>query len=340
MARTKTHRLKNVVLNEVSLVGKGDNPGAHVLLLKTRKEEIRDFEKEYDGDNKNTLLKQWYNDNVSTILKDSSCNAETFDEIVQDKELRDKIWDMIWTLQDSISSIVNDDEVADKEALTNTTVGQFQQAVSALFKGGSTEMAKKTVEELEKALTEEQAKTADLTKQLEEVTKAAKEPNEDGSCKSCGHVAKTEEAIDKSALPEAVRKHLEAQEAINKENAAEITKLRDESVTKICVEKAKAVPAVGDVESISGLLKEIGKLDSALSDKVYSIFKIAHARIKESGLFKEAGSDGEGVVKTAAEQLDVLAKAHAAEKGVSYAVAYDFVYANNHDLRKAYNEER
>lgn len=339
MARTKTHKLSGVKLNEVSLVGKGDNPSAHILLLKTKKEEISDFEKSYAGENKNALLKQWYDDNVATILKGMDCEAETFDELIQDRKLRDQIWDMIWTLQDSISSIINDDEVPDKEALTTTTVGQFQQAVSALFKGGSTEM-KKTVEELEKALAEEVAKNAELTTKLADVEKAAKEPAADGKCKSCGSEMKKESTIDKSALPEEVRKYMEAQEAINKTNQEEITKLRDESITKECLEKAASIPAAGATEELSGLLKEVRKFDATLSDKVFGVLKTVNARIIEAGLFKEAGKHNDGVAKTAAEQLESLAKAYATENNVTYAKAYDHIYQTNLELRKAYNAER
>jgi len=342
MARTKgkvkTHKLSNVKLNEVSLVGKGDNPSAHVLLLKTKDEEIHDFAKDYQGDDKNTLLKEWYDDNISTILKGSDCTAETFDEIIQDRTLRDKIWDMIWTLQDSISSIINDDEVEDTNELVNTTVSQFQQAVSTLISGGNT----MTKEELEKALKAEQDKVAELTKELEAaqaVNKAAKEPAADGTCKSCGAKLKKEDSIDKSALPEAVVKHIEAQEKINKENADKIAKMEEETLTKSCVEKAVSVPAIGSIESVSKLLVDISKHDSELAATAYALLKVANTRIVEGGLFKENGKDSDTTLKTATEQLDELAKKHAAEHNITYAKAYDHIYTTNHDLRKAYQEE-
>lgn len=341
MARTKEpkHRLKNVVLHEVSLVGKGDNPAADVMLLKTKPQKICEFEKGYDGEDKNTLLKAWYDDNISDILKDCGCSAETFDEMIQDRELREELWDMIWTLQDSINSIINDDTVTDKESLIATSVSQFQQAVSAILNQGGEDMTK---EELEKALAEEQAKTAELTKKLEEVEKAKAEPNADGTCKTCGAKVKKEEEIDKSALPENVRKHLEEQEAINKANAEEINKLKDANVEKECIEKAQSIPAAGAVSDISGVLKDIRKHDASLSDKVFGILKAVNARIVEAGLFKESGKTGEGEEVTALAKMNKAANEMVAADATgktTFAVAFDKIYTTNHELRKAYIAE-
>lgn len=339
--RTKKATLRNVKLQEVSLVGKGDNPEAHVLLLKTKPNQICDFEKDYKGDDKNALLKQWCSDNIDTLLKESGYTAEMFNDIIEQRELREDLWEMIWTLQDSINSIISDDSVSNKETMIATTVAQFQVAVSEKLKGGSEEM-KKTVEELEKALADEQAKSAELEKKLaEEVEKAAKPAvNEDGTCKMCGAKVKKEQEIDKSALPESVRKHLEETEEKLQKQAADIAKMQEESLTKACVEKAESIAAAGATDEISKFLKDVTKLSPELAEKGFSLLKTCDARIKEAGLFKEAGKTGDSTVKTAAEQLDALAKEYAAKENVTYAKAYDHIYTTNHELRKAYNAER
>lgn len=331
--------LRGVKLNEVSLVGKGDNPEAHILLLKNHPNVILSKSEKYRGADKAKLLKEWYEEKISKgLIEKEDDEAVLFDELQGNKELRDKIWSMVWMLEESMSSILCDDTVSDKKAMITQSIDQFKTAVSEIAKGGSEmpEELKKAQEALEAA----QAKVEDLTKQLE-VVKAKPAPGE--KCPTCGMtmpMKKEAEEIDKSALPESVRKHLEEVEKENKANREAIEKMQDENLTQTCITKAATVPAVGSAEEVGSLLKEISKKDSTLADKVFDVLKVADERIKKGGLFKELGGNGDTNETTAIDKINALAKEYQKENGVTFEKAFDHVYSTNSELRKAYQSER
>ena len=94
MARTK---LKGVKLGEVSFVGKGDNKGAHILLVKNHPNQIVSLGKEYKGRDRKELLKKWFEDDVNKedgVFKEEE--AEMFADLLADKTIRDQVWSMVW----------------------------------------------------------------------------------------------------------------------------------------------------------------------------------------------------------------------------------------------------
>lgn len=337
MARTT--KISGVKLNEVSFVGKGDNPEAHIVLLKTKKSIILEKGKEYKGKDKAELLLKWVEE--SGHIQKGDGDAILFADILSDKEIRDKIWSMVWTLEDSISSIMYDEEVTDKKTMIQQTIEQFKDAVTTITKGGSKDMS----EQIKKQLEEAQAKIDVLEKekgalvQEVETLKAKTGENEDGTCKSCGAKMKKEDEIDKSALPEAVRKQLEVLEKENKDNKESIAKMADEALTKECLLKAQEIPAIGAVDEVSGLLKDLAKAGKETVDKVFGLLKAADAKIKAGGLFKEVGGGGE-TGETALDKLNKEAEAYAKENKVTFAKAFEHIYHTNTELRTAYIAER
>lgn len=349
MARTT--KIRNVVLDEVSFVGKGDNPEAHVLLLKMKKdpteESIVKLGKEYKGEKQEIVLKKWLEDNPTLIQKDDG-DAVTFDEIKNDQELRNKLWDMCYTLESSISSIAMDDTVPDKTAMISQSVDQFKAAITAITKGGN-EMPelKKAKEELAKA--QEQVTT--LTKSVEDITKengtlkadlekAKKDMKDMEDMKDGGADEDVEDAngnkVKKSvifkSLPAAIQKEME-------DNRKAIAKMQDDNLTREYISKAAGVELVGAASEIGPLLKTIAKTDVATADKVYDLFKTAQERIKEGDLLKEKGAGG-GEGASALDKLNKRAAEYkAANAGVSIEKAFNIVFDTEHDLRKAYIEE-
>lgn len=332
--QTMRTALKDVELTGVHFVGKGDNKGANILLLKTHPNPIVALGKEYKGDNKSEMLQKWFDSDVSKadgIFKEE--DSVMFADLLQDKEIRDKVWGMVWILEDSICSILNGED-ADKSSLIQTTVEQFKTAITALTKnekGGNKSMdeLQKAQEELAKAnvrISELEGSVATLTKERDEAIAKSEPPKE---------------TIDKSQLPEAVVKQLETLEKTNKENAEAIKKMKDEAVTTEMIAKSAEIGAISaEGVVVHEVLKSIKKASEDTFGKLMTLLKAADARIKEAGLFKEQGGEGRTTGLSAHEQI--VAKAIELKKSkphLSDAQAYTEVYNSDIELRKQYLEE-
>lgn len=57
--------------------------------------------------------------------------AQSFGALNEDREAREKLNRMVWTLQDSVASIMADPEVADKAAMIRESVAEFDAAIAA-----------------------------------------------------------------------------------------------------------------------------------------------------------------------------------------------------------------
>lgn len=324
-------RLSRVKLDEISFVGKGDNPEAHVLLLKMKPGEdftphkIVSLGKEYVGRDKDRILKGWMESNPDRIGKGD--DALTFDQIMANREMKDKIWDMVWTLEDSISSIMCDESVPDKAGMIQQSIDEFRAAITPISKGGN-DMPEKLKKELEEA----GVKIESLEKQVSDLT------TENAVLKEENATLKVEKgavSIDKSGMTEAQIKKMEEQEA-------RIAKMEDEAITREYIGKAASVSLVGSVDEIGNLLKKVAKTDSETAEKLFGIFKTANARIAEGDLLKEQGADGggDGSGVTALDQLNKKAAEYKiAHPEVSIEKAFTIVYDTEHDLRKAYLEQ-
>ena len=198
--------------------------------------------------------------------------------------------------------------------------------------------------ELKKKLEETEATVATLKSEksaLEaEIVTLKAAPKAGDKCPTCGAVKKEADGIDKSALPEAVRKQLETQEQDIKKQAEDIAKMKDEGLTREYVAKAVEVGAIGKSDEIGTLLKDIAKHDSALAVKVFDVLKGADTKIRTGGLFTELGKE-EG--KGGASAYDMIVqKASELRKTcpeLSEAQAFTKVYDTDHDLRNQHLAE-
>ena len=335
-------KLRSVKLDEISFVGKGDNPHAHVLLLKMKPEDsIIALGKEYkETEDHNKVLKSWLESNQ--VKKDDG-EALTFAELAADRELRDKIWSMCYMLEDSLGSIVRDESCTDKAAKIQQSIEEFKTAVTAITKGEN-KMTPEEITALKKAKEDSDTKVAELTKANEElIAKAAKCPEcgatlpESGTCaKGCGgkkEVKKEETDIFKG-LPESIVKEI-------KENRDRISKMEDEASTREYVAKAAEVTLIGKADEIGDLLKTIAKHDAKSAEKVLDLFKTASARIKEGDLLKEVGKSTDSGTVSAYDKI--VAKAAELRKShpeLTEAKAFTKVYDEDTELRAAYLKER
>ena len=101
-------KLSKVVLNEVSFVGAGDNPEAHVVLLKTKVPEI-----------------------VTKVCKAFVAKEmKTFNEILYENEVIDTLYDYEWAWQDAFWFILDDENVKDKQSVIAQITEEFLQALN------------------------------------------------------------------------------------------------------------------------------------------------------------------------------------------------------------------
>lgn len=334
-------KLRNVKLNEISFVGKGDNPEADVVLLKMRPKGDGSILKGKDEsvEVQNSALEKWMNGNRSLLTKDDG-EAMTFEELANDRELRDKLWQMCYMLEDSLSSITHDDSVTDKASLIQTSIEQFKTAVTNLTKGEET-MDAKLKKELEDKVTELEKSNAELTATVETLKADATCPEcgasiKKGSCeKGCGKVKKSDDEDIYKGLPEGIVKKM-------KEDSTTIAKMQDESLTREFVAKAAEVTLVGKADVVGDVLKSIAKHSTVLANQVLDLFKTASARIAEGDLLKEAGSSNSGSTTVTAYDK-IVAKAVELRKAcpeLSEAKAFTKVYDSDEELRTAYLKER
>jgi hypothetical protein len=324
MGRTS---IRNVKLDEVSFVGKGDNPEAHIILLK-KKPEVHPLHKESKDTPVDNLLKQWFETGFR-LEKD----ALTFQQIQDNREIKDKVWGMVWTLEDSISSIMCDDDVADKAAMIQQSVDEFKAAITPITKGEQDMNV-----ELKKAQDDLAAAQVELTKAQEEMaTLKAACASKDEEAEKLKTQMKKEEGEDPiyKGLPEAVV-------AIMKSDRERISKMEDENLNREYISKAAAVEHVGSAVEIGPLLKTIAKFDTATADKVFDLLKTADARIKEGDLLKEHGKEDVEAGNTPLAKLNKKATDYkAAHPEVSFEKAFTIVFdaPENDDLRKQYSNE-
>lgn len=170
MAKTK---LKDLEVNEVSLVDAGANQHAHVKLYKRRDGKAPAGEAQPQEQPAKSGLRKLFSAigkalNVSQEDIDSAMDdiekADTFSEKMEEKKLRrisDEIWDVCFALESSLCSIIHDDDVADRAGMMNQSVDEFTETIKTLItswaNGKSAQIAKAadgiTVEHMQEAYT-------------------------------------------------------------------------------------------------------------------------------------------------------------------------------------------
>lgn len=142
MAKTK---LTNLEVNEVSLVDAGANQHAHVKLYKRHDGKAPAGEKQPQEQPAKSGLRKLFSAigkalNVSQEDIDSAVSdiekADTFAEKMEERKLRrisDEIWDVCFALENSLSSIIHDDDVADRVGMMNLSVDEFTETIKTLI---------------------------------------------------------------------------------------------------------------------------------------------------------------------------------------------------------------
>lgn len=136
-------KLKDLKITKVDFVDAGANQQADVLLFKSKDgAPAEQAEPEHQS-----VLKRIIASIMSVAKREGieqteieeivkGCDAETFDEKYKSAQLRkttDEIWDFCYFLQDSLCSIVRDNDVAvtEKGTMMNQSLAEFTEAVTA-----------------------------------------------------------------------------------------------------------------------------------------------------------------------------------------------------------------
>lgn len=324
------HALKDMTVEEVSLVGAPANPGAVVLLAKNK-----DGEHQRDG-----ILKK-----IAELLQKSGLwgvsgsEAKTFDETAAMAQNQEKIDVLARALSDTNSD--SEIEAGQRVTMMQQSLNEFMSAVGApTQKSGEsgkttedeemTDLAKMTVEQKEALL-------KSLNADKEQREKAAAEE----LAKSRGAVLPDfSEAITKAvqAAVEPIAKQLTDAQAV-------IAKMTADKENAALIEKAapltKELTGV-KAEDVAALMKN---MDADGQEKLSGILKAAgeQAKVGRSRLFRSAGFSGGVPVVTKAEDI---AKQRAAEivtksaGGMTEQQAIAKVYKDDPGLYEQYESEQ
>lgn len=141
MAKTK---LKQLEVDEVSLVDAGANQGAHVKLYKNRDGKPGEGLVPGQEEKHRSGLRKLFSaigkalnipDDDIESAADSIEKADTFKQKMEERKLRritDEIWDVCYALESSLGSIMRDEEVVDKTAMMNQSIDEFTATIKGL----------------------------------------------------------------------------------------------------------------------------------------------------------------------------------------------------------------
>lgn len=398
----KKCNLKDIILDEVSVVGKGANGKAKIMLMKgmTKREGGEDFPasafayvpdpekpstwklrlwdslsekattaqvgravaamgKGFRGNKvsipdadiagvKKKVLAAWLKVNSGKTREDAPDvikifkfmdEGKTFDEIMDKREFQDKVWDMVWMFEDSVRSIMNDENVENKAEMINESASQFQSKLITLLKGenmgdlekvtkerdtlqGQCDTFTKEVDDLKKKLAEAVAKLADLNKKND--------------------VEKKDDDINKDELPEGIRKRFEYLEKKDKDNQEMISKLLEEKENNVFIKKAAVFKNLTVVPDEFGpLLNKISKaLPEGDFEKLMAVFTSANEVIGKGKLFEEEGTAGD-TGGDALKKMDTLAsEIMKADPTITKEKAFIKVMEQNPELYNQYLDEK
>jgi hypothetical protein len=310
-------KLKNLKINEGSLVDKGANQEAEVVLFKRDKEE---------GGELGLLDK--VKERIKKFFPDEAVGVS---DVLDEKEIHQELFEIDDALRISVNSILEDDTLDNKRAAIAETLSQYLQELvdSGIVKigrkvsGGRMSVLKEVMSAMGKAIeslgvmleevegiekgsdsmpiSEEVLKTLpeDVQVEIAALQKDADEmqhlvtKNEELTKKvtELEKPDETEDEILKGASPEVIEKFEAMQKQVDAAN--EIAKAEQEArITKEYEDKAGELSLVGSKEEVARMLRSADEVSEEHGKSVYETLKANHKRIEQSDLLKETGSGG------------------------------------------------
>ena len=331
-----TTKLKNLKITEGSLVDKGANEDAEVVLFKREGgliDKIRQtFKKFFDSDDE----------------------AKDFTEVLEDKERFEDLWTLDDALRISINSILHDDSLSalDKQTKIAETLTQYLQELmtSGIIKigrkisSGRMSVLKELMDSMTKAVTDLEVMLIDIEGTQEGVNMpidkdVMKDLPEDVQEEIAALQKKADELVTKNEELETKVTEIEKSEETNEED--EILKGASEEVIAKMAELAEKVTAAENIakaekearitkqyedkaeklDKIPGTTEEIAKqlrtAHEAGDEKLEETLTAINKQLEESDLFKEVGSGVSGETGDADAKINAGAAEIAKRDGIS-----------------------
>lgn len=323
-------RLRNLSLNEVSIVPKGANPGAKILFAKTDEEGM-----EYCDDCPNKAKCGEVGKCAKTPDKPDGDVSKRFGSIRNwiektfgaiglqrfEKDHPTVSLDAaIGAMEESLKSI-REATTGDKRALALKSLEQF----AALIEGGPDGNVTQPENEMDKTAVEALVKES-VTKALDEVNKANQTAIETIRKEAKTQVEVAEVRMKKAE--DALTALTEANRVLAETQRVEATKARLDKIAKQGIDVSKMLPVAASISE---------EVLAGLEAAAIAVEK----RAKIAGLFAEHGSSGEGASGEAMTQI--TAKAEAIRKAaptLTKEQAWDKALLDNPELYAQYKAER
>lgn len=315
--------------------------------------------------------------------EDTTEEAENFDEVLGEQELTRQFWDAYYNatqaLQESLLSIVRDDQVTDKVSMFQESIKQFAdhletilpgdvgkavaagivasagQAGSPLNKGDVMSVELKKALGLSETASEAdvlkaiQDRDAELVKVKEDLEKAAKKPDavDDGDADDMAKALKSGDAFQ---TPEGAIMHkkdfgTEAGYAFAKSANARLVAQAEEIAKNREADEvrsfAKRAEDAGCAGEFGETLRKAYKGDAAAQAELEKQIAGLNKQVDEGALFENFGKSGEAGTATA-EFTAKVEEVKKANPTLTDPQAYTKVYADrsNRDLVKRMNDEQ
>lgn len=336
----KRSLLKNLSINEISLVDDPANPEAVIEIWK------RNGSPEDAG-------AEAFAKYLEALADGDPESFESAMARIKALKANDAEMEMLWSAHSAFMTSIR--SILSSEKGGGPTIAETADQYSEAVKEISSRLVGKSSAGIDPAITkaadEAAAYIQEFAMDLEAIEKALEEANEkiealtkerDEAVAKSGTTADPDE-VWKSSLAPAVRERIEKMEREAAEDRALIKKMADNKAEAVAIEKAKAF-GVGDAEQIGPALARIAKAaDEADVALIEDALTKAGKAVKDASLFKSAGvnagnavnfeGDPEAVVKAAAEEIQKA-------DGCTYEVAYTKALERNPEAYTALEQER
>lgn len=340
-----TSILEDLTIEEGSLVDKGDNPGAHIMLFKMKK----------DQEKTETLLQKlarWVK-----FGKDEHASALTMQEIIRDRDYMDEFYKLKDAFSQSISSILDYSEGQEMVDKLRETVDQFSNSAMDLadriYKNDHQDHEKifQILSDLKTAIDGDGAidrgRFAKAAAQLDQIELTAPEKadhqteEEEEKTEMEKEELKTDlpvedpqvEKSDKTDVSE-IQKQMQAMKSELEQARETVAKLENERNQAAYIAKARemAVPGV-EVSEMAEIVKA-ADMNKETGEKILNVINALASQVKakDNLLFKSIGSAGTSDPNSASVRLENAAREIQTSKNISYAQAYDEAMTANPEL--------
>ena len=317
-------KLRNLKLTSVDMVRRGANPDAYINLYKSAEDATTTEESEIEGVSKSMMDK--IVDAVKSALGfEVEKKADTFEEKIQQQEIRDNRWRYLDALNMSIDSILEDNDLSDEQKLTmvNESIDQFaetyktncQQLIGKRVRRPELTEAAKSVDKSadDKTLDEDGKTTAGVNFETKTSTLGVDINKTEGN--KISKEGEEEMKIDKSRFtPEELQsyealiaKGMVEDDAVVSEDHAEIKKALDAALAEM--EEFKKNAEMKELADVAKKYAVLGKKEDELAQTLYTMKKSSAeiydnyvavldqslAMVEKGGMFEEIGKSSRGM---------------------------------------------